>query len=453
MVVRNFTVSKPAGAPAGAWQCSVLYTGLTGISTGSVRSASQFQAAYNKATALAAPVGPVTIMADGAAMEMIPDFTIGTISDVAVTTDTPYRVLAVGVEVHNTTAPMYRQGSVTTAILEPFTRDYGNVVYNDTNGAPLANREFQADFLADIPVNEAQLRVVPSARTWEASKGVYFVPRMLAPTVGRAAYNMRDAVMEFQSTGNAYYHSQPLTGAVVAAGAVNLPVLQSPPVSGWTPMMSLFTGLSDQTTLTVTLKCLVEIFPQANSPLAPMSSPSAPYDCNALTAYSMIPSVAPYAVPVSENSAGDFFRKIITAAKTAAPLLGLIPHVGTFLGAAGPLAASVADGIVDILDPQAKPRHRPGGPVSPDMQVMFDGLNAAVAESDHYRRLAEARVPVRARIVSRSGKKVSFGPRRRATAAYAADAFMAKLSRGSRPKLAFKRPGTGASIQSTPVSR
>jgi len=354
-VTRNFVISKPATAPAGNWQASVLYTGLTGVVEGTIGVASPstgWDVHYSHAHTHSNLVGPLTVFAEGMASDMIPPFSVGALSDVAVGSDAPYRVLAVGVEVHNTTANMYKQGSVTVGILEPFAPDNGETMYVDDNlTTTWKDRQFQCDQLSNIPVNDQTLRLVPSSRTWEAAKGVYMVPRMIAAPLCKSSYAMRDAKLGF-SNGQ-LYHCDPEATSV--SGNLGLyPVLNSPSVSGWTPMMALFTGLSDQTTLTVTFKTIVEIFPPANSTLAPMVSPSCPYDPAAIQAYSTIVQGAPYAVPVSENNAGDFFRKVIAAAKDMAPLLGLIPYVGKPLQAAVPAVSAGAYQLISMLERKAK---------------------------------------------------------------------------------------------------
>lgn len=388
MVTRNLTITKPVTAPAGNWQCSVLYTGLTGQLIGMRSSPSQFYLNYDHTTyASSGVVGPLTVMAGGSADEMTPVLSVGGLSDQAVASDAPSRVLAVGVEVHNTTSSMYRQGSMTVGILQPYAPDFGDVVMTDIAGAtPYASRNFQSDNLSEIPVSEAQLRLVPSSRTWEASKGVYMVPRMIDSPKSRAQWGERNSLMGFQATGNRYYHTQPYTSIV---GYTPLtPVLQGANLSGFTPMMSLFTGLSDQTTLTVTFKTLVEIFPQPSSPLGPLATPSCPADFNAISAYSAISAAAPYAVPVGENSAGDFFRKVIAAAKWAAPALGLLPGgVGKVLMPfAGP-AIGMAERLLDVIEPRGgnggggggrqRQRNRQGGNVPQQLAQYARDRNAA----------------------------------------------------------------------------
>lgn len=344
-ITKNYTISKPAGAPAGAWQACVFYTGLTGGggTVGSVRSANEHLAQYSHTAPTAKNIGPVMIMADGMATEMIPDFTQGVLNDNPGST-TPYRVIAVGIEVHNTTAEIYRGGSVTTGILQPWTKDDDAVVYQDTTATVYADRWMTTDTLAGVPVSETQLRVIPSARTWNAADGVYMVPRLYEEPTSNSYWQDRNTMFEFQSTGNKYYHTQP---ASVTSTLVNYPAFQGMTVSGFSPMMASFTGLSDQTTLTVTFKTAIESFPEASSVLAPLATPGCPFDAEALRAYAAISAESPYAVKVGDNAAGDFFRSIIQVAKAAAPALGLIPHVGGALKSAAPMVLGLAEKIAD----------------------------------------------------------------------------------------------------------
>lgn len=348
VLTKNYTVSKPAGAAAGAWQCSVFYTGLTGgaLTAGTSRANDEHKTSYVHGAALAKMVGPVTVMAESSLMEMIPDYTVATMADNPVSTS-PYRVIGVGIEVHNTTAPLYKGGVVTVALLPPWTRDGDDVVYYDTGASPYADRWVRTDYLGGIPVSDAQLRAIPSSRTWDASDGVYMVPRMYETPIVNSYWEDKNNLIEFQSTGQRYFHTQPQV-SVVTSMVSNYPAFQSHSISGFTPMMALFSGLSDQTTLTITCKTIVESFPIPSNPLAPLATPGCPFDADAMRAYSAISAEAPYAVKVGQNAAGDFFKSIIQVARVAAPALGLIPHVGGALRAAAPGVLDLAEKVAGI---------------------------------------------------------------------------------------------------------
>jgi hypothetical protein len=106
---------------------------------------------------------------------------------------------------------------------------------------------------------------------------------------------------------------------------------------------SFCTGLSPQTTFTITLKATVEIIPNANSVLIDFASPSIPYNPRVDELYQKIVSELPPSVPVADNNAGDFFKKIVNV---ATPLVSsLFPSAAPIIGAASGLANKGIDAL------------------------------------------------------------------------------------------------------------
>jgi len=75
-------------------------------------------------------------------------------------------------------------------------------------------------------------------------------------------------------------------------------------------------GLSPQTTLTVTVKVVIEIIPNPTSLLIDFLKPSNPYVPGMLEAYSIAAADIPPAVPKGDNDAGDYMN-VITDSLTA----------------------------------------------------------------------------------------------------------------------------------------
>lgn len=337
LITKNLTISKPAALTA-PWDANVFYTGLSTLGhSPMVSSTSNDLVQYNHAAIPAtasSSVSSVAVMCANSGGQMnLADayYHIGDVND----TDIPYRVVASGMEIHNDTAPINKQGSLTVGILEPFARDVASVPYFDTNASPYSTVDVQSDRLRGIPTSSTSLRSVPSARTWAAKDGCYIVPRMMDQAT-MSLKNRRDATLTFITPAGVEtaFHSFP-GGVTPVTGADSKyrPVFNSPIVTGFTPMMISLTGLSAETTFTITLKTIVEMYPPPTHVLAPMATPSCPFSPNALSAYSAISSSAPYAVPVGENAAGDFFRKVISAAKYVVPLIST--GINTFIPGAG----------------------------------------------------------------------------------------------------------------------
>jgi len=105
-----------------------------------------------------------------------------------------------------------------------------------------------------------------------------------------------------------------------------------------------FTGLSLQSTLTVTGNFYIERFPsQLETDLVILAKPSPGFDARALELYSHALSGLPPGVMVKENGLGDWFMDTVgKVAGFAAPILKSIPLPMT--QAAGALAGAFASG-------------------------------------------------------------------------------------------------------------
>lgn len=264
------------------------------------------------------------------------------------------RLIGAAFEIHNTTADVYKQGSLTVAMLPDSALDAGNVHYiSDTHGTAV----FQADRALMQASLVAPLRGVPGSSTWPASEGVYAVPRMtMVP---------RDIALFNEGTGT---RDETTWGVIGYGGNTRVPILYgtdgkvaTPAATGWvfdtddaqtlkdtlmvppsapngfSPMQVFLTGLSTQTTLTVSFRTIVEYFPVLTSPMLPLATPSPIFDPKVLALYSAVAAKAPYAVPVGQNGSGDYFRKVL---KVVAQSLGLMaPIFGTY----APIASAASE--------------------------------------------------------------------------------------------------------------
>lgn len=253
------------------------------------------------------------------------------------------RLIAVAYEVTNTTADMYRQGSVTTAALHIGPGDFKIATYKDSNETPIADSFKQVWFGPTFAATRSSLISVPGSSTWAARDGVYAIPRLTTGTIGaEVPHNSDRAVLAKDTSSSVHWRYSKPSALVDLEGSI--PYVEGVSASGFLPIQSFFTGLSEQTALTVTFRTIVEYFPEFTSPLLPLASPSTPYNPAALEYYSEIARIAPYAVPVSENEAGDYFRRIAkiasTILKATAPMMG---------GWAGP-ADFVARGLDSVIE-------------------------------------------------------------------------------------------------------
>lgn len=334
------TLTAPVSAGAGNWDASVLYTGVnTAINPafdtigGMVTEPNSSYHDYDSSNLDGGqPFGSLNIWsgASGSSMSTGSPYAPGdTYRRMgAVMGDDRCRVVGVAFEVHNTTADVYRQGSLTVAQLPDSADDAALTVYQDVHAGGAINKEFQADRCCLQACTLPPLMAVPGSQTWLAKQGVYVVPRMIevprrlnlyqpGSVVGSIGNNTRCPVL---------YGTDGKTATLSPSGSAFWPggqqaILQPNAPSGFSPVQVFLTGLSPQSTITVTFRTIVEYFPSLGSVLLPNATPSPSFDPKALALYGAIIKNAPYAVPVGQNAAGDYFRKIMMIAAQAAKFL------------------------------------------------------------------------------------------------------------------------------------
>jgi hypothetical protein len=240
------------------------------------------------------------------------------------------RVIGLGFEIVNTTAEINKQGAVTCYRMPQYIADTGSMIQRNAASSVLYNMPQRRVRMP--PSTIAQANLLKGTRTWDASSGVYATAAQ--NSVSNPLCTWSNAQMVVDPVANLGAASQAhVTGWNIIA------VNASPLVSGATPNCTkfgpfdttgaMFTGLSNETTLTVKLRVYVERAPTWAEPgLAVLATPSAGYDPLALELYSHAISHLPVAVTVGENSAGDWFRAVVRTLKdVAGPLTNLLGPV------------------------------------------------------------------------------------------------------------------------------
>lgn len=355
--IHNYSidVSAPASAGGNNWDCSVIYTGLDAYPTAGVPvldAAKPFCGAleYDHADlATLRRINSLTVITDATGVALNPANSTGDFYGLpSFRSSQQGRLIGVAVEVHNTTAEMYRQGSMSVAMLPPTADDVQSMTLIDTNVAPQYTKDFQCDSSTYLPSYIADVKSVPQAGTWEARKGVYMIPRLSKGNINpTSATPNRSTLVRYKTAGGsaACVTVPQFVEATISA----MPYYHGFGSSSFSPMCAFFSGLSDQTTLTVTFRCIVEYFPTVSSEMISLTTPSARHDPKALAAYCAVAESAPYAVPVGNNASGDYFRDVVEAAAQ------VIPYVRTFysagkaiVSAVRPVAQNVGRAIADL---------------------------------------------------------------------------------------------------------
>jgi len=277
-----------------------------------------------------------------------------------------YRIIGYGFEVINTTAELYKGGTV-TVYRQSTPRTETACTLPITSGGISGSTTYGYGFTSVIPIPAPPSSIAAAMQLagtlqWGAEKGVYVAATM----------NSTDNPVNSQFTPNPVYY---YPSAVVSAGASNfapifargqtgtpggpfavssggsaqaVTVLQPPVIdmSNFNACGAIFSGLTLQTTLTVNIRVYLERFPDVTqTDLVLLATPSPQYDPRALEFYSHAIREMPVGVPQGMNSLGSWFRGAIqTARDYVAPVLSVFGGPGGKLaGKAMYMAGAAAD--------------------------------------------------------------------------------------------------------------
>jgi len=256
-----------------------------------------------------------------------------------------YRIVASGFEVVNTTAPLERAGACTVyEIGAPGETSDINLVKADAEEVRIGTvRNFRMP-----PVNMAEAKQTPGARTWHAEEGAYVVSKHRSE-MGFSPVAKRDYAYASSTAGGASWTAYKAGREITTSATAPLDERAgcASHVSNLNLCGAYFSGLSATTTLQVTWRCVLERLPGPfDLQNLALASPSAPYDPRALELYSHITAKLPPGVPVGYNDAGKYFKMISGQIKNAIrQTLPLLPAIETALVATGhPVAAATLEG-------------------------------------------------------------------------------------------------------------
>jgi len=252
-----------------------------------------------------------------------------------------HRVYAKGFEVHNTTAELYRGGSVLAYRTEtPHTEDAisapTDVYTPGSPGAFIESVSHKQLIIDGPPGTLASALLLPQSKQWGAEEGCYVTSALHDPTIG--VYNqeaMSVFLYDSTSTTNAVSPTPtPLQFASQCFAVSGAPFpgtvwTQEPlPIGEFDISGAYFSGLTPQTTLTINWNVYVQRYPTNGEPdLVVLANPACQRENVALEFYSHAVNSLPPGVPVKENGLGDWFKDVIsTAGDFVAPVLSAIPH-------------------------------------------------------------------------------------------------------------------------------
>jgi hypothetical protein len=368
---QSMSITAPSSVGTGNFDCSVLYTGIdcpisAADAPGKMITMSQSSIHTFDHTSIilsGGEFGALNIWA-GATGNMSTG-SPGTANDTyaamgSVLQTDRCRTIAVGVEIHNTTAEVYKQGSLTVAQLPDTSDDAGMVFFYDTSSTKAnVGTQLQADRCCVQANTVSFLQQVPGSKTWPAAEGCYMIPRLskIQQAVPLLAHNVvatgagpsQNATGANQTRAPILYGSDGKTATLEPKGWLSVSsqvALVHPAMSpsGFSPCQIFMSNLSNQTSLTIVFRTVVEYFPSVGSALLPLATPSPNFDPFILALYSEVIKDIPFAVKVADNESGSLFRDVVRA------ILVALQAGSPLMGQYGPLVAGAARAVQIGLD-------------------------------------------------------------------------------------------------------
>lgn len=249
--------------------------------------------------------------------------------------DTSCRVIGMGMEIHNTTADLYKQGSLITYMVSDEPVEYPVTAIIDT-ATVKNNLTYMGLELVEPPRTASQAIDLPGSLQWEAAKGCYIVPRFNEEGNDPVDLREKPIFSVENSSGISYCPKIDVTGNTMIFNALGLQNASLPiTLSG-----AYLSGLSKETTLTVNLTYYVEQLPSIDSALRRVSSPPPCEDIKAIELYTRIVANMPTGVEVNDNFLGAFVAGIARVASMVAPY---VPRIINAISGASEAVRVVSD--------------------------------------------------------------------------------------------------------------
>jgi len=346
-VVSEYDISKPASLPTGPWGCRVGNFPI--LSTHRVTDGGYYGDTVTQIRTGGPVVGDRAIMpvqinfaAAGLDFDDTVNFIVGPLSgcDVPVKFTTGIvKVCGMGIEVINTTAQLYKQGLMTCArMVQPDVETFSTYVVMPYIGSAETTVK-TVNCFRTLPKNLGEMALYPGFAQMEAKDGYY------APVTLKLGRNLSYPtpvgvlLLDQDPRGGTVNLTQPIdcysstmilfTPLTVPPTTASVYVSQECPIfASVDSNVVMFTGLSDQTTLTLRVRWILERFPSdSEAEILVMATPTAPYDPVALEIYSKMLALLPAGVSFTENPGGEWWTKALSKlAEIVGPMVAMIPH-------------------------------------------------------------------------------------------------------------------------------
>jgi hypothetical protein len=257
------------------------------------------------------------------------------------------RIIGSAFEVVNTTSALNRQGLVTCYRMPaPVPSQTATELYTNSSGNLFGTMETWRCRMPPKTLAEAML--LEGSQTWEAEKGCYVVSTMnqlenpsVQPRPVVPCWDLDDQVVRNEAFPDPFLAQTGATFSAPSSGDEFYIPSGNSMIIPYNVGGAYFTGLSQQSTLQLTVKYYIERFPDPfNTDLVVLAQPSAGFDPCALELYAHTISKMPVGVPQGMNSLGDWFKGVVNKVSSfATPILKTLapfhPGFGLAAGLSG----------------------------------------------------------------------------------------------------------------------
>lgn len=327
-VVQELQLAKPASLAAGNWCCRISSYPISGSID--VKQYAKTSGMYWGQAELASKVHPIQVdfSSDDQFTEISNTDTIGMQIPNEYTNGT-FQVAGMGLEVINTTATLQKQGLATCAVMNQATSANFAITATNNSDGTVHPVSFTVFPVKTVPSNLSEMMLLPGTTQWEAAEGAYSVIQLTdldAPPTGVPKFPL---FIGGELATNANVYTADIAGVNFGA----YPTKYQSPIgkTNQVPMNStihMYTGLSEQTTLTVRVRYLIVKYPNdTEKQILVLAYNNAPWDPVALELQARLLIKLPPAVMFKLNPKGEWWKSMIAGiADIASSGLLMMPH-------------------------------------------------------------------------------------------------------------------------------
>lgn len=249
------------------------------------------------------------------------------------------RLVGMGIELVNTTAPINRSGSLYSWRLPGYAQDEP-IQY--LTGATLTRSNIMRN-CSTPPFNTSQATLISGTRVWASEEGAYLVVPFEGdneptyPTQSGPIVSVNDANGPIKVGSNNVRNVFTVNSVTTSQAIRLIPTALTGIISA---------GNNPNSKFTLHVVWYFEEFPDTESSVLTLATPSCEYDPAALEVYTSVINSLPICVPSDWNESGDWWNDVVSAIRNHATTIGTMlgGPAGAAIGtAAGTLAGWVQD--------------------------------------------------------------------------------------------------------------